>query len=95
MKRKKQKMGLILAAALVGASQIASAENLKEDFIPLENLPPNQRIVFESQVRLLDQSLKVDWESVVVGVNERGELVLKDRKLVNLAEVSQPTCFTR
>ncbi len=93
MKQTKQKMGLVIAA-LIGVSQVAQANSYGEDFIPLENLKPSERRMFEPQVRLLDQSIKIDWESVILGVNKNGELILKDRFEGDLDMVSQPSCWT-
>lgn len=92
MKETNQKLGL-LVAALISAGQIASADTKTEDFIPLEALTPSQRIALEPSIHILDQSFKVDWDSVALGVNHKGELILRERN--RLVGVEQPSCWAQ
>lgn len=97
MKDTKPKLSLLVAAALVGMSSIASGQvpsTNEEAFTPIESLAPEVRAYFEEQVRLLDQSVRIDWNSVIVGINERNELILKDRLTPNIQHVEQPSCWT-
>lgn len=95
MKNVKPKIGLLVAAALVGLSQTAGAKLTNpEVFVPLEKLAPQDRALFEDQVRLLEQSVRMDWDSVILGVNKDGELTLKDRKLFDLQKVAAPSTWT-
>lgn len=95
MKNAKPKIGLLVAAALVGISQAAIAgSDVQKTFIPLENLTPQERAALEPQLKSLDQSVRIDWESVILGVNEKGELTLRNRNDVKLEMVSEPSCFS-
>lgn len=97
MKNVKPKLGFIVAAALVGISSTSLAQMPiipDAEFIPLENLSAADRSVYAQQISALEESALIDWESVVPGVNENGELVLKDRKSLELQMVSEPSCWT-
>ena len=94
MKNAKPKLGALVAAALVGASQGAMAEGQNgEVFIPLESLTPQERIALQPRIQLLDQYVKIDWQNSLLGLNENGELVLRDRKAIEMQRVAEPTCW--
>lgn len=97
MKNEKPKLGILVAAALLGIGQAAHAQNsaLPEGkFTPLERLSSNERARYEPLIRNLDQAVRIDWESVILGVDENGNLVLRDRKSLELELVSEPSCWT-
>lgn len=96
MKNMKPKLGLIVAAALVGLGQAVQAQVpiIPDKFVPLERLSPDARAYYEKQIRELEKNAQIDWESVILGVDENGILTLKDRKSVDLEMVSEPSCWT-
>ncbi|MFP5458495.1 MAG: hypothetical protein ACLGG7_07165 [Bacteriovoracia bacterium] len=92
----KPKLGLVIAAALVGMNQAAQAQVpiIPNKFVPFERLSPDIRAYYEKQIRELEKNAQIDWESVILGVDENGVLTLKDRKSVELEMVSEPSCWT-
>lgn len=96
MKNTKPKLGLLVAAALIGVSHTSQAQTstAQEEFVPLEKLSPEARVFYEQQVHELEQNMRIDWESVILGVDGKGILVLKDRRSANLDMVAEPSCWT-
>ncbi len=94
MKDNKKSFGKLVAAALVGlsANAVASTE-VSAKFTAYEDLPAEKRIELEPRLELLDQYVKIDWDQSVVGLNEKGELVVRDRQAIQLQDVTQPTCW--
>lgn len=94
MKKSKPKMAAVVAAALMSLSQTVSAED-RGTITLLENLSPQDRAKVEDRLRNLDQQIKIDWNSVVIGVNERGEIVLLPRNGCESYRISEPSCWVR
>ena len=97
MKDTKPKLSSIVAAALMGLGSTAFAQgqaNPDGQFIPLENLSHADRSIYEQHFRNLEQSVRIDWDSVILGVNEKGQMVLKDRKSLQIQMVAEPSCWT-
>lgn len=97
MKTEKSKMGSLVALALIGLSHAAQAQVPivpRMKFTPLEQLSLEQRSQYEPLIRTLDQSVRIDWGSVILGVDENGKLVIRDRKSVDIEAVSEPSCWT-
>lgn len=95
---KNSKLGLLVAAALVGLTQVAQAKLTdtvaeKKGFIPLEKLDPQTRALFLEQIQILQQSVQMDWNSVVFGINQNGELTIKERKSYE-PKVAAPSTWT-
>ncbi|MBX3033563.1 MAG: hypothetical protein KF865_06520 [Bdellovibrionaceae bacterium] len=94
MKNAKPKLGALVAAAIMGACAVATADGkASETFIPLESLTPQERIALQPRIELLDKYVKIDWQNVLVGLNEKGELVLRDKNAVEMQRVAEPTCW--
>lgn len=94
MKSNRSKIGLLVAAALMGMSHAASANTEQgEDFTPLERLAPEERALFEKRIQVLERAVRIDWKTVIIGVNTNGELTLRDRKSVDVQDISQPSCW--
>lgn len=94
MKNKKSKLSILVAAALLGVSFSASAEDQgAETFIPLERLTPQQRNSLQSQIEDLILRGDIDWERFVPGVNEKGELILRERNEIPSSPIAQPSCW--
>lgn len=98
MKDNKAKLGLLVAALLtmgqVSNAGDQNAENNQDEFAPFETLAPEHRASLIPQIELLRKSIKIDWNSVVIGINQKGELVLKGKVASKLGPVSNPTCWT-
>lgn len=91
------KMGL-LVAALLSLSQTAQAENMNlqnslEEFAPLESLSPDYRAMLHPQIELLRKTIKVDWNTIAIGINPKGDLVLKGKDLSKIEKAASPTCW--
>lgn len=95
MKTNKTKASLPIASALLGISTAASAQQLPSaQFIPLEKLHPQDRAFFVQKLRELEGTVKIDWKTVIAGVDENGQIVLKNRKHGNIDPVANPSCWT-
>lgn len=97
MKNAKPKLGLLVAAALLGMGHAAKAQvpiipNGK--FTPLERLSTDERARYEQLIRDLERVVRIDWESVILGVDENGNLVLRGKNSAGLESVSEPSCWT-
>ena len=97
MKDNKTKMGLLVAAllALGQAAQAESSkiENLQEEFAPIETLTPEYRAMLHPQIEMLRKTVKIDWNSVAIGINPKGELVLKGNASTRTGTTASPTCW--
>lgn len=94
MKSKKLTLNALVTAALIGLGPTAVAQGQSsETFIPLERLSPQQRSAYQSQLQQLMRRSDIDWEKYVLGINERGELVLRERSAVPNLPVAQPSCW--
>lgn len=94
MKAKNSKAGMLVAAALMSFGSAATAqEGQPARFIPLERLHPQDRAVLAERLREIEGVVKIDWKTVIAGVDEEGRLVLKDRKLFDPGIVSNPSCW--
>lgn len=66
-------------ATLIGISQIASADGGGEMFTPVEKLPPEIRQQISESLRELTKEITVDWEQVIVGINEEGDICFRSK----------------
>lgn len=98
MKDNKQKIAMIVAA-LVGLGQTVKAQSSDleknkiecQDFIPFESLAPEIRVQFQEQIKLLRKTVKIDWSTVTLGLNSKGEIILQARPMDKLGN---PTCYS-
>ena len=107
MESSKKAFNAIVAAALLSGGSAANAEsdanvnvsvsaaniNAKMKFLPLEKLAPIDRIILVDRVKTVLEQVKIDWKTVEVGVNEKGEIVFKSKD-PNSAAAGQPSCWT-
>jgi len=97
MNTKKTAFKSIVTAALLSAFPAHAIEQNEDcNFIPYEQLQPEQRVVVEEKVKALLQHIKIDFKSVKVGIDQDGNVVFKgrtDKELENV--VSNPTCWTK
>lgn len=97
MKNAKPKLGLLVAAALMGLGHAAKAQTpiiQNGKFTPLEQLSTDERARYEQLIRDLERFVRIDWESVVLGVDEKGNLVIRGRNSGELKSVIEPSCWT-
>lgn len=81
-------------AAFIGLVQVAHADPNTHSFTPLENLPPEVRQQIVEKLNELTKNIKIDWEHIVVGINENGELTLKSKDEACLPLLSAPSSFS-
>lgn len=79
--------------ALMGLIQVSTAHAEGHSFIPLENLPPEQRQVLTEQLNNLTRDMNVDWDEIAVGVDENGKLTLKPKSECGMRQLSSPSSF--
>ena len=94
MKASKPKMTAVVAAAMMSLSHVAKADEQSKITL-LEQLSPQDRAAVEERIRILDQQIKIDWNSVIVGLNEKGEIVLIPRHGCGEARIAEPSCWVR
>ena len=97
MKDNKANLGLLVAALLtIGQASSAnepSSENAVEAFAPIEALAPEHRSALAPQIKILRETIKIDWNSVAIGINQHGELTLKGKIEAKLKSTANPTCW--
>lgn len=94
MRIAKSKLGF-LVTALLGISQAAQTQVpvAPDKFIPLEKLSPEIRALYGKRIFELEQNANINWDTIVVGIDEKGALILKDRHSSNIEIVSSPSCW--
>lgn len=92
MKTSKPKIAAAVAVAVMSLCPAVKAEE-QDKITLLENLSPQDRASVEERIRLLDQQIKIDWENVIVGVNEKGEIVLLPRNKCEPYKIAEPSCW--
>lgn len=96
MKNAKPKMALLVAAALMGMNHAAQAKDSVSPngrLTPLERLSTEERSRYEQLIRELEQTVRIDWESVILAVDENGNLVIRGRNSLDLEAVREPSCW--
>lgn len=94
---KSKKMGLLVAAALMSMSAVAKAQDNEKEvgrFIPLEQLPTEERAKYEQLIREIEAVIRIDWESVTLGVDEDGKLIIRSREAMPMKHLANPSTWT-
>ena len=76
MKKKILTTSTVLAA-MVGLVQMAGAKG--EKFTPLDELSPEQRQEISARIQELTKNTEVDWDNIMVGINEKEEIAFRLR----------------
>ncbi|HPI41266.1 MAG TPA: hypothetical protein PLJ21_10720 [Pseudobdellovibrionaceae bacterium] len=87
----------LVAAALLGVLPAHAMDQSEgRDFVPYEQLQPEQRMILQEKVKALLEHFKIDFSSVKVGIDLDGNLILKGRTLeeIKLNPAGTPTCWT-
>ena len=79
-------------ATVMGLSSIALA-NAGTAFTPVEELSPELRQEVLTKVSEATKGADVDWENVVIGVNDAGEIVFMLRTGAGLQPMASPSTF--
>ena len=80
-------------AAIVGLSHIAKADPGDQQFIPAEELAPEIRQQINSEVMQMTKHIHMDWDSIVVGINEKGEISIRSKLEVQLQATGGFSCY--
>lgn len=96
MKNKKEKMKIIVSAAIFSLSQAHAAETLTitSQFTPLEDLTTQDRAAIQAGVGQ-DTLQKIDWENSIIGKNELGKIEIRDKRDLKLLAHVEPTCMAQ
>jgi len=96
MKSNKTQMALVVAAALLSLNH-AKAETITITslFTPIEDLNTEDRLVVQKRVEAETVAIKkkIDWEKSIIGVNEKGQIEVREKASMKLQMVAQPTCL--
>lgn len=94
---KNTKLKFLVAAALMGLNHAAQAETpsvTDGKFTPLEQLSTDQRSQYDQLIRELMRNVRIDWKSVILGIDENGTLVIRARRPGETLESAEPSCWT-
>jgi len=103
-KNNKSKLGLMVATILATAPGISKADTVqqqeqsqasKKTFIPIEELNPELRAHIFEKIRLVSSLIKIDWETIIIGIDENGEVVLKAKSDSDFQVLGNPTCWNK
>lgn len=96
MNKNKQTLSMVVAAALLSAIPTNAKElNSEISFTPLERLAPEQRAQVVEEIRAILKYIKIDFKSVTIGVDQKGNLVIKGKSEEDKGlEVSSPSCWS-
>ena len=87
----------LVTAALLGAIPAHAMDQTEgREFVPYEQLQPEQRMLLQDKVKALLKHFKIDFSSVKVGIDLDGNLILKGRspEEIKLNPAGNPTCWT-
>lgn len=88
---------VLVTAALLGAIPAHAMDQSEgREFVPYEQLQPEQRMLLQDKVKALLEHFKIDFSSVKVGIDLDGNLILKGRspEEIKLNPAGNPTCWT-
>ena len=80
--------------ALMSLLQVATANAEGQSFIPLENLPPDQRQQISQKINELSKELNIDWDEIIIGVNENGQISFRNKNDVNMQVTGSFSCLS-
>lgn len=85
------KAAMLLALASLISMGVAHAD--VHTFTPIEKLPPEQRQILIELVNELSKTLNIDWDEIVIGVDENGKPTLMPKSKLELPQVAAPSSF--
>ncbi len=97
MKDNKSKLSLLVAALLTMGHSASQAKpgkvEVENDFASIESLAPEERASLHPQIEMLRRTVDIDWNSVAIGINSSGKLILKGKGAGNTTLMANPTCW--
>ena len=94
MKKKLLSTSTVLAT-LVGMAQMARADGNSPQFTPLEELAPEVRQEISAKVAELSQDMDIDWDEVLVGLDENGEISFRAKSGIQLHSGGGFSCTSK
>jgi hypothetical protein len=93
MKSIKTQMALVVAAALLSINH-AKAETITitSQFTPIEDLNIGDRLKVLKQIEIESPKNKIDWAKSIIGINEKGQIEVREKISLKLQLVASPTC---
>lgn len=79
--------------ALVGLSQFAQADN-SQTFTPIEDFEPEVRQAVADKIKELSKFIRIDWQTVIIGLNEKGEIVIRAKTETEMQVMGSFSCLT-
>jgi hypothetical protein len=71
------------------------AQIQKNIFIPFEKLDPKLRAQIYDKIDSIYPLVEIDWDNIVVGLNEKGKIVLKGKNQNDFEILGAPTCWSK
>ncbi len=85
-------------AALVALMSLVNAPRAYAEghsFTPLENLAPELRQYISEQLGALSEDAEIDWDSIVVGINENGLISFRNKEDVKMQVTGGFSCLSK
>lgn len=95
MKSNGKAFNAIVTAALLSSGSVLANEGVDKTFIPIEKLSSSDRAVVELRVRALLEYIKIDFDSVEVGIGKDGKIILRAKDLARAESEGNPSCWTK
>jgi hypothetical protein len=96
MKTKKTQMALVIAAAFMSLAQAhGETITITSQFTPLEDLSAKDRAALHQRFENEMPAQSFDWENVIMGKNEKGQVEVRDKNTLTLQSVIEPTCYAK
>lgn len=92
MKANRTKSAATLAAFL-SITPISQGHAAGHSFTALEDLLPERRKQVAEQVDEMTKNINIDWDSLVIGVDENGQIVILPKDDADLQAVAKPSSF--
>lgn len=80
--------------SLMGVSGVALAETGTQ-FTPVEKLMPDQRQLVFERLSQMTNGAELDWDRIIVGVNEEGQIVIFQKDEIKSKSIGTPSSFGR
>lgn len=101
-KDSKSKLEIMVASLLAITPGVANTtpvqqqkhcQESKKMFTPIEELSPELRAQIFEKIRIISTMIKIDWENIIVGIDENDEVVLRAKSETDLQVLGNPTCW--
>ena len=104
--KKKTKLGVLFATLLslpptasnaskdqAPQDQFEQEQAQKQTFTPLEELDPQLRGQILDKIQIISTFVEIEWDTVIIGINEKGQIVFKEINSIDMTPLRNPTCW--